>query len=147
MISFIFEKLVLITLWFLFKLIYSIYDYVYFAIRYFLVKYFLIIVQKIPIVSVTDMRGNVISWSSSGACGFKGSRKSTPFAAQTTTEIAVKKALDQGIRQIEINVSGPGSGRDTAIRAIQNLGLGILMIRDVTRIPHNGCRPTKKRRI
>ena len=147
MISFIFEKLVLITLWFLCKLIYSIYDYVYFAIRYFLVKYFLIIVQKIPIVSVTDMRGNVISWSSSGACGFKGSRKSTPFAAQTTTEIAVKKALDQGIRQIEINVSGPGSGRDTAIRAIQNLGLGILMIRDVTRIPHNGCRPTKKRRI
>nr|YP_009144881.1 ribosomal protein S11 [Euglenaria anabaena]AKJ83328.1 ribosomal protein S11 [Euglenaria anabaena] len=99
------------------------------------------------IVSVTDIRGNVISWSSSGACGFKGSRKSTPFAAQTTTENAVRKALDQGIRQIEINVSGPGSGRDTAIRAIQNLGLGILLIRDVTRIPHNGCRPTKKRRI
>ena len=96
---------------------------------------------------MTDIRGNVIAWSSSGACGFKGSRKSTPFAAQTTTENAVRKALEQGIRQIEINVSGPGSGRDTAIRAIQNLGLGILLIRDVTRIPHNGCRPTKKRRI
>jgi small subunit ribosomal protein S11 len=99
------------------------------------------------LVSVTDMRGNVIAWSSAGSCGFKGSRKSTPFAAQTTTEMAVKKAVEQGIRQIEINVSGPGSGRETAIRSIQNFGLNILLIKDVTLIPHNGCRPTKKRRI
>lgn len=99
------------------------------------------------LVSVTDMRGNVISWSSSGSCGFKGSRKSTPFAAQTVTEIAVKKAMDQGIRQIEVNISGPGSGRETAVRSLQNLGLSILLIRDVTSIPHNGCRPSKKRRI
>jgi small subunit ribosomal protein S11 len=99
------------------------------------------------LVSVTDMRGNVISWSSSGSCGFKGSRKSTPFAAQTVTEVAIRKAIEQGIKQIEINVSGPGSGRETAVRSIQNLGLSILLIRDVTPIPHNGCRPTKKRRI
>lgn len=99
------------------------------------------------LVSVTDMRGNVISWSSSGSCGFKGSRKSTPFAAQTVTEVAVKKAMDQGIRQIEVNISGPGSGRETAVRSLQNLGLSILLIRDVTSIPHNGCRPSKKRRI
>lgn len=99
------------------------------------------------LVSVSDMRGNVIAWSSSGSCGFKGSRKSTPFAAQTVTEVAIKKAIEQGVRQIEINVSGPGSGRETAVRSIQNFGLGILVIRDVTLIPHNGCRPTKKRRI
>jgi len=99
------------------------------------------------LVSVTDMRGNVISWSSSGSCGFKGSRKSTPFAAQTVTEVAVKKAMDQGIRQIEVNISGPGSGREKAVRSLQNLGLSILLIRDVTSIPHNGCRPSKKRRI
>ena len=99
------------------------------------------------LVSVTDMRGNVISWSSSGSCGFKGSRKSTPFAAQTVTEVAVKKALDQGVRKIEVNISGPGSGRETAVRSLQNLGLSIILIRDVTSIPHNGCRPTKKRRI
>lgn len=99
------------------------------------------------LVSVSDMRGNVISWSSAGSCGFKGSRKSTPFAAQTTTEVAVRKAIEQGLKQIEINVSGPGSGRETAVRSLQNLGLSILLIRDVTSIPHNGCRPTKKRRI
>nr|AEW12987.1 ribosomal protein S11 [Strombomonas acuminata] len=93
------------------------------------------------------MRGNVVSWSSSGSCGFKGSRKGTPFAAQTATENAIRKALDQGLKQIEINVSGPGSGRETAIRSIQSLGLSIILIRDVTLIPHNGCRPTKKRRI
>ena len=75
------------------------------------------------LVSVTDMRGNVIAWSSSGSCGFKGSRKSTPFAAQTVTEVAIKKAIEQGVRQIEINVSGPGSGRETAVRSIQNFGL------------------------
>lgn len=99
------------------------------------------------LVSVSDMRGNVIAWSSAGSCGFKGSRKSTPFAAQMVTEVAIKKAMEQGIRQIEINVSGPGSGRETAVRSIQNFGLAILVIRDVTLIPHNGCRPTKKRRI
>lgn len=99
------------------------------------------------LVSVTDMRGNVISWSSAGSCGFKGSRKSTPFAAQTATEAAIRKAVEQGVRQIEINVSGPGSGRETAVRSIQNFGLSILLIKDVTLIPHNGCRPTKKRRI
>ncbi len=96
---------------------------------------------------MTDLRGNVISWSSSGSNGFKGSRKSTPFAAQTATSVAVKKAMDMGIRQVEVNISGPGSGRETAIRAIQALGLMINIIRDVTPIPHNGCRPTKKRRI
>jgi small subunit ribosomal protein S11 len=96
---------------------------------------------------VTDLSGNIISWSSSGANGFKGSRKSTPFAAQTATTIAVKKAMDMGIRQVNINISGPGSGRETAIRSIQALGLNISTIRDVTPIPHNGCRPTKKRRI
>ena len=96
---------------------------------------------------MTDLSGNIISWSSSGANGFKGSRKSTPFAAQTATTIAVKKAMDMGIRQVNINISGPGSGRETAIRSIQALGLNISTIRDVTPIPHNGCRPTKKRRI
>ena len=99
------------------------------------------------LVSVTDMRGNVISWSSSGSCGFKGSRKSTPFAAQTVTEVAIRKAIEQGLRQIEVNISGPGSGRETAVRSLQNLCLSILLIRDITPIPHNGCRPTKKRRI
>lgn len=99
------------------------------------------------IVSVADLKGNVISWSSSGSCGFKGSRKSTPFAAQTTTTLAVKKAMEQGLRQVEINVSGPGSGRETAIRSIQAMGLGILVIKEVTPLPHNGCRPSKKRRI
>lgn len=99
------------------------------------------------IISVTDLRGNVISWSSAGSCGFKGSRKSTPFASQVATNSAVKKALDMGMKQVEINVSGPGSGRELAIRSIQSLGIGILLIRDVTSIPHNGCRPSKKRRI
>lgn len=93
------------------------------------------------------MKGDVISWSSSGSCGFKGSRKGTPFAAQTSTENAVRKAMEQGVKQVEINVSGPGSGRETAIRSVQGLGIGILLIRDVTRIAHNGCRPSKKRRI
>lgn len=99
------------------------------------------------IISVSDLKGNVISWSSSGACGFKGSRKGTPFAAQTATTIAVKKAIDQGMRQVEISICGPGSGRETAIRSIQTLGLNISLIKDVTAVPHNGCRPTKKRRI
>jgi small subunit ribosomal protein S11 len=114
-------------------------------------KIFLFFFQRLitfgSIISVTDLKGNVISWSSSGSCGFKGSRKGTPFAAQTATSIAVKKAIDQGVRQVEINISGPGSGRETSIRSIQGLGLGISLIRDVTAIPHNGCRPAKKRRI
>nr|YP_010700256.1 ribosomal protein S11 [Euglena deses]WCH63400.1 ribosomal protein S11 [Euglena deses] len=99
------------------------------------------------IVSVSDLKGNVISWSSTGSCGFKGSRKGTPFAAQTATATAVKKALELGVRQVEINISGPGSGRETSIRSIQSLGLSISMIKDITPIPHNGCRPSKKRRI
>lgn len=99
------------------------------------------------IVSVSDLKGNVISWSSTGSCGFKGSRKGTPFAAQTATSAAVKKALELGIKQVEINISGPGSGRETSIRAIQSLGLNISLIKDVTPMPHNGCRPSKKRRI
>lgn len=99
------------------------------------------------IISVTDQNGNVISWSSSGSCGFKGSRKSTPFAAQTATESAVKKAIDLGIKSVEIKISGPGSGRETAIRSIQSFGLPISLIKDVTLMPHNGCRPSKKRRI
>ena len=104
-------------------------------------------IKIFTIVSVSDMNGNVIAWASSGACGFKGARKGTPFAAQTTSELAIKKALEQGIRQVEINVSGPGSGRDMAIRAIQNFKLIISLIRDITPIPHNGCRPKKKRRV
>lgn len=93
------------------------------------------------------MNGNVISWSSSGACGFKGSRKRTPFASQTTTVMAVKKGIDRGLRQVEIHIRGAGFGRDAAIRSIQSLGLGITVIKDVTPLPHNGCRPPKKRRI
>ena len=93
------------------------------------------------------MNGNVIAWASAGICGFKGARKGTPFAAQTVTESALRKAIEQGIRQIEINVNGPGSGRDMAIRAIQNFRLVVTLIRDITPIPHNGCRPKKKRRI
>lgn len=99
------------------------------------------------IVSVTNTQGAIISWSSSGSCGFKGSRKSTPFASQTSTLNALKKAMDLGLRSVEINISGPGSGRETSIRTIQSLGLSILLIRDVTPIPHNGCRPQKRRRI
>ena len=89
----------------------------------------------------------MVSWSSSGSCGFKGSRKATPFAAQTATNFAVRKAIDQGLRQVDITVSGPGSGRETAIRAVQAVGLNIYSIKDVTPLPHNGCRPSKKRRI
>lgn len=99
------------------------------------------------LVSVSDLKGNVITWSSCGSCRFKGSRKATPFAAQTTTSVAVKKALEYGLRLVEIHISGPGSGRDMAIRAVQTLGLNIIMIKDVTPLPHNGCRPCKKRRI
>jgi len=99
------------------------------------------------IVSITDSAGEVISWSSAGASGFKGARKGTPFAAQTAAEAAGRRALDQGMRQIEVLVRGPGSGRETAIRALQVAGLEITLIRDVTPLPHNGCRRSKRRRV
>ncbi len=99
------------------------------------------------IVSITDMDGNVICWSSAGSVGFKGSRKSTPFAAQVTAEAAAKKALDMGLKRIDTYVKGPGAGRETAIRALQAAGLEINVIKDVTPIPHNGCRPPKQRRV
>ena len=99
------------------------------------------------IVTITDTQGNTISWSSTGALNFRGSRKSTPFAAQSAAETAAKAAMDQGMRSVEVYVKGPGSGRESAIRALQATGLEITMIRDVTPIPHNGCRPPKRRRI
>ncbi len=99
------------------------------------------------IVSITDMEGNVICWASAGSVGFKGSRKSTPFAAQVTAEAAAKKALDIGLKRIDTYVKGPGAGRETAIRALQAAGLEINVIKDVTPIPHNGCRPPKQRRV
>ncbi|AMW28217.1 MULTISPECIES: 30S ribosomal protein S11 [Oscillatoriales] len=99
------------------------------------------------IVSITDQNGEVISWASAGSTGFKGAKKGTPFAAQTAAESAGRRASDQGMRQIEVMVSGPGSGRETAIRALQGAGLEITLIRDVTPIPHNGCRPPKRRRV
>jgi len=99
------------------------------------------------IVSITDTAGEVISWSSAGASGFKGARKGTPFAAQTAAEAAGRRALEQGMRQIEVLVRGPGSGRETAIRALQVAGLEITLIRDVTPLPHNGCRRPKRRRV
>lgn len=97
------------------------------------------------IVTLTDQNGEVISWASAGSSGFKGAKKGTPFAAQTAAESAARRATDQGMRQIEVMVSGPGSGRETAIRALQGAGLEITLIRDVTPIPHNGCRPPKRR--
>jgi small subunit ribosomal protein S11 len=99
------------------------------------------------IVTITDPNGDVISWASAGSSGFKGAKKGTPFAAQTAAESAAKRAMDQGMRQIEVMVSGPGAGRETAIRAIQGAGLEITLIRDITPIPHNGCRPPKRRRV
>ncbi len=99
------------------------------------------------IVSITDMEGNVLCWASAGSVGFKGSRKSTPFAAQVTAEAAAKKALDMGLKRIDTYVKGPGAGRETAIRALQAAGLEINVIKDVTPIPHNGCRPPKQRRV
>lgn len=99
------------------------------------------------IVTITKKNGEVLAWSSGGSCGFKGARKSTPFAAQSAAEIAARKAKDKGIRQVEIIIKGNGSGRETAIRAIQKAGLDILVIRDITPLAHNGCRPPKKRRI
>jgi small subunit ribosomal protein S11 len=99
------------------------------------------------IVTITDPAGNVISWSSSGVQGFKGSRKSTPFAAQMAGEDAAKKAMEHGMRTIEVYVKGPGAGREAALRALQAAGLTVTLIRDVTPIPHNGCRPPKRRRV
>lgn len=99
------------------------------------------------IVTITDVYGNVISWSSAGRNGFKGSRKNTPFAAQVTAEAAAKEACDLGLRKVEVYVKGPGSGREAGIRSLQTAGLEILSIRDITPIPHNGCRPPKRRRV
>ena len=99
------------------------------------------------IVTVTDVQGNALSQSSSGALGFRGSRKSTPFAAQTAADVAAKAAMEHGLKSVEVFVKGPGSGREAAIRALQAAGLGVTMIKDVTPIPHNGCRPPKRRRV
>jgi small subunit ribosomal protein S11 len=98
-------------------------------------------------ITITDAQGNTISWSSAGMMGFKGSRKSTPFAAQMAAEDAGRKAQDHGMKVLEVEVTGPGSGRESALRALQSLGLQITSIRDVTPIPHNGCRPRKRRRV
>ncbi len=99
------------------------------------------------LVTITDQEGNVIAWGSAGTAGFKGSRKGTPYAAQMAARDAAKKAMTQGLRQIEVYVKGPGSGREAAIRSLQSSGLYITGIRDVTPIPHNGCRPPKRRRV
>ena len=98
-------------------------------------------------VTITDVNGNAISWASAGGLGFRGSRKSTPFAAQMASETAAKAAMEHGLRTVEVFVKGPGSGREAAIRALQSAGLDITLIRDVTPIPHNGCRPPKRRRV
>ncbi len=99
------------------------------------------------IVTITDVAGNAISWSSAGGLGFRGSKKSTPFAAQTAAETAARAAMEHGLRSVEVYVKGPGSGREAAIRALQAAGLEVSMIKDVTPIPHNGCRPPKRRRV
>lgn len=99
------------------------------------------------IITITDTMGNAISWSSAGMMGFKGSRKSTPYAAQVAAEDAGKKAVDQGMRTLDVEVAGPGAGRESALRALQTVGLTVTSIRDVTPIPHNGCRPPKRRRV
>jgi small subunit ribosomal protein S11 len=99
------------------------------------------------IITITDGAGNALSWSSAGMMGFKGSRKSTPYAAQVAAEDAGKKAMEHGMRTVEVEVSGPGSGRESALRALQTIGLTVTSIRDVTPIPHNGCRPPKRRRV
>ena len=98
-------------------------------------------------ITITDAQGNAISWSSAGAMGFKGSRKSTPYAAQVAAEDAGRKAQEHGMKTLEIEVSGPGSGRESALRALQSVGFNVTSIRDVTPIPHNGCRPRKRRRV
>lgn len=99
------------------------------------------------IVTITDVQGNAISWASAGGLGFKGSRKSTPFAAQSAAETAARAAQEHGLKSVEVYVKGPGPGREAAIRALQGVGLSVSVIRDVTPIPHNGCRPPKRRRV
>jgi small subunit ribosomal protein S11 len=99
------------------------------------------------VITLTDLNGNVISWASAGTAGFKGSRKSTPYAAQLAADNAARRAMDNGLRQVEVLVRGPGSGREAAIRSLQGAGLQVTSIRDVTPIPHNGCRPPKRRRV
>ena len=99
------------------------------------------------LVTLTDMDGNALSWSSAGSNGFRGSRKSTPFAAQSAAEVAAKAAMEHGLKTVEVYVKGPGSGREAAIRSLQTAGLNVTMIKDITPIPHNGCRPPKKRRV
>ena len=99
------------------------------------------------IVTITDTQGNAISWASAGGLGFRGSRKSTPFAAQTAAETAAKAAMEHGLKSVEVYVKGPGAGREAAIRALQTVGLEVKLIKDVTPIPHNGCRPPKRRRV
>jgi small subunit ribosomal protein S11 len=99
------------------------------------------------IISISDAQGNVLAWASSGNVGFKGSRKSTPFAAQLAAEACARRAMEHGLRRIEVLVKGPGSGRDTAVRSLQNIGLEVTAIKDVTPVPHNGCRPSKRRRV
>lgn len=99
------------------------------------------------IITITDPMGNVVAWSSAGSVGFKGSRKGTPFAAQLAAENAARKAMDAGVRTLQVHVKGPGSGRESALRALQAVGFAVSVIRDVTPIPHNGCRPPKRRRV
>lgn len=99
------------------------------------------------IVTITDEHGNAVSWSSAGALGFKGSRKSTPFAAQMASEAAAKQAMEHGMKYVDVTVKGPGAGRESAIRALQSAGLEVTSIKDVTPVPHNGCRPPKRRRV
>jgi small subunit ribosomal protein S11 len=99
------------------------------------------------IITITDQQGNTIAWASSGNVGFKGSRKSTPFAAQLAAETAAKRAMEHGVRRVDVMVKGPGSGRETAIRSIQSAGIEVLGIKDVTPVPFNGCRPSKRRRV
>ena len=99
------------------------------------------------IITITDMNGNAVSWASAGELGFKGSRKSTPFAAQSAAEQAARLAMEHGLKSVEVYVKGPGSGRESAIRALEAVGLQVTMIKDVTPIPHNGCRPPKRRRV
>jgi small subunit ribosomal protein S11 len=99
------------------------------------------------IVTITDQEGNTISWATAGNVGFKGSRKSTPFAAQMAAEVAARRAMEHGVRKVDVLVKGPGSGRETAIRSIQNVGIEVSGIKDVTPVPHNGCRPKKRRRV
>ena len=99
------------------------------------------------IITLTDLKGNTLAWSSAGATGVKGSRKATPYAAQIAAENAARRAMDHGLREVDVYIKGPGSGREAAVRALQASGIGLLSIRDITPIPHNGCRPRKRRRV